>query len=430
MNKTYALKDATTIDNSATIRDMGVFTAKYAIEQVLPEQAVKEALADQIEGEAIVLVAIGKAAWRMADATYESLGNRISRGCVITKDGHSMGPIGTLEIFESAHPVPEQRNFDAAKRAVSMISGLTDKDTVLFLISGGGSALFELPADGISLEDIADMTSQLLACGANIVEINTLRKRVSLVKGGRFAQSCAPARVRSIVLSDVLGDRLDSIASGPAYPDSSTCEDAFAIVHKYGLKFPQNIVEKLSIETPKKLDNVVTRITGSGFVLCEAAQRFLTEKGFITTLLATTLDCEASEAGAFFASLAREAVRTRLNRTSPVAFIAGGETVVKIKGKGKGGRCQEMALAAALGIQGLEGVTFTAVGSDGTDGPTDAAGGVVDGDTARRILGYGLNPHAMLNDNDAYQALKAAGDLFITGPTGTNVNDLFFVLVE
>jgi hydroxypyruvate reductase len=273
------------------------------------------------------------------------------------------------------------------------------------------------------------MTYQLLACGANIVEINTLRKRVSSVKGGRFAQLCAPARVHSIVLSDVLGDRLDSIASGPAFPDSTTCEDALAIVQKYDLKLPKHIMEKLSIETPKKLDNVITRITGSGLVLCESARAFLTEKGFETTLLTTTLDCEASGGGSFFAALARETVRTRQERSSPIAFIAGGETVVKIKGGGKGGRCQEMALAAALGIQGLEGVAFVAVGSDGTDGPTNAAGGVADGNTVERILKHGLDPHAMLSDNDAYNALKAAGDLFMTGPTGTNVNDLFLMLI-
>jgi len=234
-------------------------------------------------------------------------------------------------------------------------------------------------------------------------------------------------------LSDVLGDRLDSIASGPAYPDSSTCEDAFAIVRKYGLKLPQNIVEKFSVETPKELQNVVTRITGSGVILCEAALRFLTESGFAVTLLTTTLDCEASEAGAFFAALSREAAgsrKTRRNRASPVAFVAGGETIVKVKGNGKGGRCQEMALAAALGLRGLERVVFAAVGSDGTDGPTDAAGGVVDGGTAQKILNSGLDPYVMLSANDSYHALKTAGDLFVTGPTGTNVNDLYFVLIE
>jgi hydroxypyruvate reductase len=411
-----------------TIRETAAFVAKSAVESVLPERAVKEALVEPIEGS-IVLIAIGKAAWRMANAAYDSVGPQITRGCVITKDGHSRGPIGALEIFEAAHPVLEQRNLDATRRALAMAEGLSEKDTVLFLVSGGGSALFELPIEGVTLENIADMTSQLLACGADIVEINTLRKRISSVKGGRFAQVCAPARVRSVVLSDVLGDRLDSIASGPAYPDSSTCEDAVSIVRKYGLNLPSNILDRLSVETPKKLDNVVTQITGSVPVLCEAAKKSLTERGFAVTLLTTTLDCEAAAAGAFFAALARESVRGRQTRTAPVAFIAGGETVVKLKGKGKGGRCQEMALAAALGLQGLNEVAFAAVGSDGTDGPTDAAGGVVDGATTQRIRSRGLDPHGMLDDNDAYHALEASGDLVITGPTGTNVNDLIMALI-
>ncbi|MDR1048333.1 MAG: DUF4147 domain-containing protein [Synergistaceae bacterium] len=416
-----------------SIREMAVTVVKQAIESVLPERAVKEALtAAPIEGDAadIILIAVGKAAWRMANAAHEILGPRISRGCVITKDGHSMGPIENLEIFEAAHPVLEQRNLDATERALSMIRRLREKDVVLFLVSGGGSALFELPLEGVTLGDIAGMTSQLLACGADIVEINTLRKRVSAVKGGRFAQACLPARVRSVVLSDVLGDRLDSIASGPAYPDSSTGDDALSIVRKYGLNLPPNVLEKLSAETPKKLDNVVTQITGSVPVLCESARRLLAERGCAVTLLTTTLDCEAASAGAFFASLAREAVRVKQSRNSPVAFVAGGETVVKLKGKGKGGRCQEMVLAASLGMRNLEGAVFAAAGSDGTDGPTDAAGGVADGGTAGRIRTRGLNPDAMLSDNDAYNALAAAGDLLITGPTGTNVNDLAVLVVE
>jgi hydroxypyruvate reductase len=423
-----------------SIREMVVSVVKQAIESVLPERAVKEALtaapigADSPGGEKgdVVLIAVGKAAWRMANAAHELLGPRISRGCVITKDGHSMGPIGGLEIFEAAHPVLEQRNLEATERALSMIRGLREKDVVLFLVSGGGSALFELPLEGVTLGDIAEMTSQLLACGADIVEINTLRKRVSAVKGGRFAQACMPAQVRSVVLSDVLGDRLDSIASGPAYPDSSTGSDALSIVRKYKLNLPQSILEKLPAETPKKLDNVVTQITGSVPVLCESARGLLAGKGCEVTVLTTTLDCEAAAAGAFFASLAREAVRTRQSRrqASPVAFVAGGETVVKLKGKGKGGRCQEMALAASLGIRGLEGVVFAAAGSDGTDGPTDAAGGVADGKTAERIRERGLDPEAMLGDNDAYNALEAAGGLLITGPTGTNVNDLIVLVVE
>ncbi|MDR3265554.1 MAG: glycerate kinase [Synergistaceae bacterium] len=412
------------------VREIVESVARSAIESVLPESAVKEALAaDPIRGP-VVLVSIGKAAWRMASAAHELLGSQVARGCVITKDGHSMGAIGKLEIFEAAHPVLERRNLDATEKALSMLDGLTERDTVLFLVSGGGSALFELPQKGVSLADVADMTSQLLACGADIVEINTLRKRISSVKGGRFALACMPARVRCVILSDVLGDRLDSIASGPACPDLSTCEDALEIVRRYKLNLPPAVTDRLKVETPKRLDNVKTQITGSVPVLCEAARKLLNDGGFDTILLTTTLDCEAASAGAFFAGIAREAVRARATRTRPVAFIAGGETVVHLKGRGRGGRCQEMALAAALGMKNLEGVAFVAAGSDGTDGPTDAAGGIVDGGSILRMKEKGLKPQEMLDDNDAYHALSASGDLLITGPTGTNVNDLAVLLVE
>ncbi|MDR1874549.1 MAG: glycerate kinase [Synergistaceae bacterium] len=417
------------------MREIAESVTRSAIESVLPERAVKEALAadpicsDSPNGN-VVLVAIGKAAWRMASAAHDLLGQRIARGCVITKDGHSLGAIGKLEIFEAAHPVLEQRNLDATRKALSMLTGLTERDTILFLVSGGGSALFESPQEGVSLADIADMTSQLLACGADIVEINTLRKRISSVKGGRFAMACMPASVRCVILSDVPGDRLDSIASGPACPDLSTCEDALEIVRRYRLNLPKNVMDRLGVETPKALDNVRTQITGSGPVLCESARSLLSGKGFDAALLTTTLDCEAASAGAFFAALAREAVRNRAARSRPLAFIAGGETVVHLRGKGKGGRCQEMALAAALGMRELEGVVFVAAGSDGTDGPTDAAGGIVDGQTVRRMKDRGIKAQEMLDDNDAYHALSASGDLLVTGPTGTNVNDLAVLLVE
>ncbi|MDR1740719.1 MAG: DUF4147 domain-containing protein [Synergistaceae bacterium] len=412
----------------AKLRETVTGVIRGAIDAVLPESAVRDALASffhtphTLAPDRTVLVAVGKAAWRMASAAHEALG--VDRGCVITKDGHSMGPIGGLEILEAAHPVPEERNVAATKRALSMVEGLSAEDSVLFLVSGGGSALFELPAPGVSLADVADATSRLLASGAGIVEINTLRKHLSSVKGGRFALACAPASVRAVVLSDVLGDRLDSIASGPACPDSTTRADAIAIAKKY--KLPENIALALT-ETPKELHNVETRITGSVSVLCEAARRLLQREGFDVTLLTTTLDCEASAAGSFFAAIAREAVIKR-KPAAPTAFIAGGETVVRLKGlkKGaKGGRCQEMALAAALGISGLPDVVFAAAGSDGTDGPTDAAGGVVDGGTANRIMA----PTAMLEDNDSYHALESSGDLLITGPTGTNVNDIAILAV-
>jgi hydroxypyruvate reductase len=417
------------------IREIAESVVRGSIESVLPERAVKEALAadpvgpDPRDGD-VVLIAIGKAAWRMASAAHEILGPRIARGCVITKDGHSMGPLGKLRIFEAAHPVLEQRNLDATREALSMLAGLTKRDTVLFLVSGGGSALFESPQEGVSPADVADMTSQLLACGADIVEINTLRKRVSSVKGGRFAMACMPAFVRCVILSDVLGDRLDSIASGPACPDMSTCGDALEIVRRYRLNLPQNVMDRLQVETPKRLGNVKTQIAGSVSVLCESARRLLDGNGFDTTLLTTTLDCEAAAGGAFFAALAREAVRTRAARSHPPAFIAGGETLVHLKGGGKGGRCQEMALAAALGMRDLEGVVFIAAGSDGTDGPTDAAGGIVDGQTVRRMRDRGIMAREMLDDNNAYHALSASGDLLVTGPTGTNVNDLAVLPVE
>lgn len=382
------------------------------------------------ESGEVILIAVGKAAWRMAQSAHGILGSRVARGCVITKDGHSMGPIGNLEIYESAHPVPEKRNLTATRRALALVDGLKKEDSVLFLVSGGGSALFELPLDGISLADTTDMTSQLLACGADIVEINTLRKRVSAVKGGRFALACMPARVRCVLLSDVPDGLADSVASGPACPDTGTREKAEAVVRRYGLMLSPSVMDALKIETPKTLSNVEMQITGSVSLLCEAALGFLAEEGFDATLLTTSLDCEAAAAGAFFSAVAREAVRRRPSRARPVAYVAGGETVVKLKGRGKGGRCQEAALAAALGIRGLSGVAFAAAGSDGTDGPTDAAGGIVDGESERRMAEKGIDARERLDENDAYRALTASGDLLITGPTGTNVNDLMLLLVE
>lgn len=402
-------------------------TVLESIQSVLPEEAVKKALLKHPPQGKVVLVAIGKAAWRMAKAASETLGTQIIDGCVITKDGHSQGPIAAFKIFEAAHPVPEMRNLEASRYALDLVKGLAEQDTVLFLVSGGGSALFELPLDGVSLEDLIGMTQQLLSSGASVVDINTLRKRISSLKGGRFAQQCLPAHIQGIVLSDVLGDRLDSIASGPASPDSSTCSDALGIVEKYKLKLPRSILDKLNLETPKHLDNVEMQITGSVSVLCEIAADSLRREGYEPFLLTTTLDCEAASAGFFFAALAREALRQGRRR---VAFVAGGETVVKVKGKGKGGRCQEMALAAALGMQGLSEAAFIAAGSDGTDGPTDAAGGIVDGQTFFEAQKIGLNFATMLDDNNAYHALQAVGGLFVTGPTGTNVNDLVILAID
>lgn len=404
-----------------------------AIQAVLPESAVKEALNRQDflarKGKGKLIVAsIGKAAWRMAKAAGDILGPGIS-GAVVTKYDHSMGDIQGLEIFEAGHPVLDENTLKGTKALLEHVKNLGPDDTVLFLVSGGGSALFELPAEGVTLEDMKDITSQLLSCGADIVEINTIRKHLSSVKGGRFAQLCAPAHVFMVVLSDVLGDRLDSIASGPAWPDDSTSEQALAIVKKYDLKVKPALLEILAKETPKKLDNVTAVITGSVTALCDAACNIAKSKGYEPLVLTTTMTCEAREAGAFVASIAREILTSGRPVKAPCAVIAGGETVVHLTGHGMGGRNQEFALAAASGIAGLEGVVISSLGSDGTDGPTDAAGGIVDGKTEEILKSKGINIAEVLKNNDAYNALKAADALLMTGPTGTNVNDVAIALI-
>ena len=305
-----------------------------------------------------------------------------------------------------------------------MTAGLTAEDTVLFLLSGGGSALFEAPL--IQPEELQSLTGRLLASGADIVEINTLRKRLSAVKGGRFAEHCAPARIFSIVLSDVLGDPLDSIASGPAYPDGSSCAQALAVAEKYGLKLSARARACLERETPKALSNVTTEITGSVRELCAAAAACCRELGYEPTILTDCLDCEAREAGRFLAAVAR----SRRKTDRPLAFLAGGETVVHLTGKGLGGRNQELALAAAEKLEGLSNAAVFSFGSDGTDGPTDAAGGFADGYTAAALREKGVRIEEVLRENDAYHALQRVGGLIVTGPTGTNVNDAALVLLR
>lgn len=404
-----------------------------AIKAVLPEQAVKEALQRQDfiarkDKGRVIIASIGKAAWRMAKAASDILGPGIT-GAVVTKYDHSMGDIPGLEIYEAGHPVLDENTLKGTKALLEHIKGLTSDDTVLFLVSGGGSALFELPAEGVTLEDMKDITSQLLSCGADIVEINTIRKHLSGVKGGRFAQLCSPAHVYMVVLSDVLGDRLDSIASGPAAPDNSTSEEAQAIVKKYDLKLRPELLSVLAQETPKKLDNVTAMITGSVTALCQAASDIARSKGYNPLVLTTTMTCEAREAGSFMASIAREVLASGRPVKAPCALIAGGETVVHLTGKGLGGRNQEFALSASAGIAGLDGVVIASVGSDGTDGPTDAAGGIVDGQTESRLKAKGISISEVLKNNDAYNALKEADALLVTGPTGTNVNDAAIALI-
>ena len=397
---------------------------REAIAAVQPDAAVQRALAEMTFPGRVLLVAAGKAAWQMAKAASDCLGSRIENGVVVTKYNHVMGPIANFACYEAGHPVPDENSFKGTQAALDLVSGLTDRDTVLFLLSGGGSALFENPL--VTGAELQDITGQLLACGADIVEINTIRKRLSAVKGGRFAQFCWPAKVEAVVLSDILGDPLDMIASGPACPDTATAEDAWRIQKKYALKMSEAALRLLDVETPKTLDNVRTQINGSVRELCAAAAKTCKSLGYEPVLLTDQLCCQAKEAGSFLASI----LKTHAGDGQSLAFIAGGETVVKLTGHGLGGRNQEIALAAAAGIAGMKNVAVFSVGSDGTDGPTDAAGGYTDEDTNAELLAQGLTVDAVLQDNDAYHALAKTGGLIMTGPTGTNVNDVAVALLR
>ena len=411
---------------NTTLRQDADTIIASSLKAVLPDAAVRRALESEAfcpQGGRILLVAVGKAAWQMAHTAVAALG-RVDEGIVITKYGHVRGTIPGVTCYEAGHPVPDENSFTATEKVLTMVQNLTAKDTVLFLLSGGGSALFEKPL--IPGAELQEITNSLLAGGADIVEMNTIRKRLSAVKGGRFALACAPAKIFSIVLSDILGDPLDMIASGPAVPDSSTGEQAIAIARKYRLPLSNEANACLTQETPKVLNNVTTQITGSVRELSKAAAVACRTLGYTPILLTDRLCCEAREAGSFLGSIAR----THAGQGQKLAFIAGGETIVHLTGNGSGGRNQELALAAAPELSGLSGCCVFSIGSDGTDGPTDAAGGYVDGDTCASLAAHGLDVFTVLQNNNAYPALKAVDGLIITGATGTNVNDVSVALIQ
>ena len=397
--------------------------ARGAIDSVSPEAAVRRALEGKTFSGKLYLVSVGKAAWKMAEVATSCLEQPLEAGIVVTKYDHVEHPIPGVTCYEAGHPVPDENTFRATQAVLDMTADLDKSDTVLFLLSGGGSALFEQPV--VAEAELQSITRQLLACGADIVEMNTIRKRLSMVKGGKFAQWCAPAHVEAIVLSDILGDPLDMIASGPAASDQSTCADALAIAEKYQLALSDSAMDCLRTETPKELTNVSTQIIGSVRELCKAASEIAEELGYEPILLTDHLDCEAKEAGAFLADV----LRTHACDGKKLAYLAGGETVVHLVGKGLGGRNQEIALAAAAGLAGIPNACVISVGSDGTDGPTDAAGGYSDGDTTKALAKHGLTVSGVLADNNAYHALKAVDGLIFTGPTGTNVNDVAIALI-
>ncbi len=399
---------------------------REALLEMLPDRAVKRSLANARLRDEIILIGIGKASWTMAKAATEVLDQRIVSGAIVTKYGHSEGSLPGIKIFEAGHPLPDSNTLKATEKILEITRQAGKDQTILFLVSGGGSALFEKPAHGLPIKFLSDITSKLLLSGADISELNTVRKHLSSVKGGRFAVHCMPAAIFQITLSDVLGDRPDMIASGPAVPDPSTSGEALAVIKKYKIPLSPEIESALRSETPKSLDNVSFEIAGNVTGLCRAAKIAAEKRGYISEIVTDRLDGEARLAG----YMAAERALDELGKSAEAkrCLIWGGETTVKVKGSGKGGRSQEVALAAAEKISGSGNIVILSAGSDGTDGPTDAAGGIVDGLTWGKIRSVSYDPVEMLENNDSYNALELAGALLKTGPTGTNVNDLVIAL--
>lgn len=403
-----------------------IHISRQSITKVLPDDSVRQALEGKNFGEGrLILIAAGKAAWRMAKAAVDSLGKRIDGGIVITKYGHIMGDLPGLVCCEGGHPLPDKNSIVSTHMAIQAVNNLSSKDMVLFLLSGGGSSLFEVPL--LPETELRDLTTQLLASGASITEINTIRKRLSAVKAGRFAQLCQPAKVFSIILSDVLGGHVDMIASGPCFPDKTTKDEVTELVHRYNLKLSSKAISLLYKDTPKELSNVEYKVIGSVTELCIAASQICATLGYEPLILTDSLCCEAREAGRMIASMASYLKGKRQN----IAIILGGETVVHVNGSGIGGRNQELALSASIGIAGISNAAIFSVSSDGTDGPTDAAGGFVDGRTKSIIeSSSGKSIQAFIDSNDSYNALSFSRGLIKTGPTGTNVNDLTVALLR
>lgn len=423
-----------------------------ALEAVDPYAAVARALVregnqlrigertyDLGQVERVLVVGAGKAGAPMARAVEDALGDRIAAGVVNVKRGH-VEPTRAVQLHEAGHPIPDEAGVEGTRRIVELLRSAGPRDLVICLISGGGSALLQLPAEGISLADTQRITDLLLRAGATINELNTVRKHLSQVTGGGLARLAQPASLAALLLSDVVGNPLDVIASGPTVPDTSTFADAVAILERYDLwsRAPTSVRQRLDAgrrgevpETPKADDPLFTRVqnlvVASNEVAALAAVAEAERRGFRTLLLSTYVEGEAREVAKVYAALAREVAASGRPLPRPCCLVLGGETTVTVRGQGSGGRNQELALAAALKLDGLHDVMLVALATDGNDGPTDAAGAVVDGTTIARARAIGLDPYAALAENDAYPFFDRLGDLLLTGPTNTNVNDLAFI---
>jgi len=390
-------------------------------------------------GGRVIVVGAGKASGRMAEAVESILGNMVSEGLIIVPRGTSSKyKLRKIRLLEGDHPQPSQESVKGAGEVVRAVSGLGRSDLVISLISGGGSSLMCLPCEGITLEDKIATTKALLMAGATIKEFNTVRKHLSAVKGGMLARAAYPAKIVNLLISDVPGDREEIIASGPMCPDPSTFEEALKVLRLRGLigKLPSTVVERIEKgarhevpETPKPADkifrNTMTKIVAGGSISLKSMARMCKEKGWTALELGSALEGEAREVGTVLASIGIELAKKV--RRKPIVALAAGETTVTVRGNGKGGRNQELALSASIKLEGVQGVTLASIGTDGIDGITEVAGAVVDGETAGRILDAGIDPREALGRNDSYNALKPVQSLIYTGPTGTNVSDVMVI---
>lgn len=389
----------------------------------------------------ILVVGAGKACAPMAKAVEDLLGDRISDGIIVTKDDHGL-PLKKIKVCEASHPVPDARGVAGTEGILELVEKATERDLIICLISGGGSALLIAPVEEISLADKQRTTKLLLGCGATIHEFNTVRKHLSRAKGGRLAQRAYPATVTSLILSDVVGDDLDVIASGPTVFDSSTFHDAKQILKGYGIwdQLPNNVrnhLEKGSagrIEDTPKSDHTAFEkcsqvLVGTNLQALQAAADAAEHLGYCPLILTSKIEGEAREVAKFYTAIAKEVLSSSHPMEPPVCVLAGGETTVTISGEGRGGRNQEFALAAAMAIDGMDNVIVLCGGTDGTDGPTDAAGAMSDGATIARALEKNMNPKDFLQRNDSYNFFQRLDDLIMTGPTRTNVMDIYMLIV-
>lgn len=389
----------------------------------------------------VLVVGTGKASPQMGVAVEEVLGDRISGGVMNTKYEHAL-PLKHIDVVECGHPVPDEAGVDGVARMVELLEGADENTLVICLISGGGSALAPAPAEGLTLVDKQETTSLLLACGANIVELNAIRKHLSRLKGGGLARAAFPATVVALMLSDVIGDPMDVIASGPTVPDTATFKTCMDILDKYELidKLPQRVRTRLEAglagdigDTPKPGDEALSRVqnlvVGSNGLAVAAANQKAVDLGYNTLVLSTRIEGEAREVAYVYAGIAKEIVTSGQPIEAPACVIAGGETTVLVRGDGKGGRNQEIPLSGAIQLAGWDNVVLFSGGTDGTDGPTDAAGAIADGQTVARAEEMGISALAHLKNNDSYHFFKPLNDLIITGATGTNVADVAFVMV-